>query len=168
MSKSTPLTQSARHQRGVYALEWAIIFPAFFMLLYAIVSFGLAFLVRESMQYAAEDGVRAALRYQDDRAKRLVEAQKVVVEKLDWLPTLLKPTPSSIYVTICQVGDPDNCSPSMNCGIRVTERCMVHLNFTIPYGTAPLAPGLRMFGISLLNPDQLTASASILTDQGGI
>ena len=37
-------------QRGVYALEWAIIFPVFFMLLYAIISFGLAFLVRESMQ----------------------------------------------------------------------------------------------------------------------
>ena len=32
-------------QRGVYALEWAIIFPVFFALLYACISYGLAFLV---------------------------------------------------------------------------------------------------------------------------
>ena len=31
-------------QRGVYALEWAIIFPVFFALLYACISYGLAFL----------------------------------------------------------------------------------------------------------------------------
>ena len=50
-------------QRGVYALEWAIIFPVFFALLYACISYGLAFLVRESMQAAAEDAARATLRY---------------------------------------------------------------------------------------------------------
>lgn len=56
-------SDTRRRQRGVYALEWAIIFPVFFMLLYGIISYGLTMLVRESMQHAAEEGARAALRY---------------------------------------------------------------------------------------------------------
>ena len=62
-------------QRGVYALEWAIIFPVFFMLLYATLNFGLTFLVRESMQWSAEDGARAFLRYQPARSARMTEAK---------------------------------------------------------------------------------------------
>lgn len=59
-----------RRQRGVYALEWALVFIVFFMLLYAILGFGLGFLVRESMQWAVEDGARAALQFQTSRAAR--------------------------------------------------------------------------------------------------
>ena len=63
-------TSTAHRQRGVYALEWAVIFVVFFMLLYAIISFGLAFLVRQSMQWAVEDGARAALQLQRSRQLR--------------------------------------------------------------------------------------------------
>ncbi len=155
-------------ERGVYALEWAIIFPVFFMLLYSIVSYGLAFLVRESMQFAAEDGARAALRYQPSPNTRLVTAQKVVVQRLGWLPASLAPTESSVNVRVCRVGNLDYCPADLTCGVAVTERCMVRLDFSIPYGTSPLAPGLRMFGMDLLNPATLSASASILVDQGGM
>lgn len=159
---------SASRQRGVYALEWAIIFPVFFMLLYACISYGLAFLVRGSMQLAAEDGVRAALRYQADRSARLHEARDVVIKKLDWLPEALRPSMGSINVSICQVGNLAICSSTLTCGIAVAERCMVRLDFSIPYGTAPLTPSLRMFGMDILNPSELTATASILVDGGGI
>lgn len=165
---SPPAATARSRQRGVYALEWAIIFPVFFMLLYAIISFGLAFLVRESMQLAAEDGARAALRYQADRSKRQEEARTVVINKLDWLPSDLKPSTNAINVNVCQASDIENCSPTLICGIKVDERCMIRLDFSIPYGSAPLAPSLRMFGMDLLNPSELTANASILVDQGGI
>lgn len=150
-------------QRGVYALEWAIIFPVFFMLLYAIISFGLVFLVRESMQLVAEDGARAALQYQPSRAERLDKAKSIVTDKLQWLPP-----PSSITATVCSVGSPEICSPSLECGSTIDKRCMVLLSVTIPYGSSPLVPDLKLFGMSIFAPDQLTATASIVVDQAGI
>lgn len=159
---------TVHRQSGVYALEWAIIFPVFFMLLYAIISYGLAFLVRESMQFAAEDGARAALRYQSTVSTRLATAQGVVVERLGWLPSALIPPANTINVRVCRVGNLDYCPQDLTCGVAVTERCMVRLDFSIPYGTSPLTPGLRMFGMDILNPSTLSASASILVDHGGM
>lgn len=166
---STAICAAPRgRQRGVYALEWAIIFPVFFMLLYAIVSYGLAFLVRESMQFAAEDGARTALRYDVDRTIRLNNAKTAVVDRLSWLPTPLRPSIGSVSVNLCQVGNPDNCSPTQTCGIAVEDRCLIVLSFSIPYGRAPLAPSLRMFNMSVFAPERLSASASVLVDRGGI
>ncbi|MDL5035906.1 pilus assembly protein [Comamonas sp. Y6] len=163
-----PSGAARRRQRGVYALEWAIIFPVFFMLLYAIISFGLAFLVRESMQFAAEDGARAALQFQPGRQARLNTAKTIAADKLSWLSVQLRPSADSINASICRVGSPEVCSPTLPCSSSATERCMVSLSFTVAYGSAPLVPGLSMLGIHLFNPEQLTASASILVDGGGI
>ena len=157
-----------QRQRGVYALEWAIIFSAFFMLLYAIVSFGLAFLVRQSMQNAAEDGARAVLRYQTSRPARLDAGRQLVVNRLGWLPPALQPSAASINVRICQAANNQNCDSSLDCGVAVAQRCIVRLDFSIPYGNAPLAPGLSLFGMDILNPERLAASANILADQGGL
>ncbi|KKW68981.1 pilus assembly protein TadE [Lampropedia cohaerens] len=155
-------------QRGVYALEWAIIFPVFFMLLYAIISYGLTFLVRESMQWAAEDGARAVLRYQPTLEARFEHARNLILnERLDWLPAALKPAPEAIRIQICQVGS-GICSPQQSCGMTVAERCVVQVDFTVPYGAAPLTPGLEMFGMQLLHPDTMHASASVLVDRGGL
>src|SRR5256885_204676 len=85
-----PHRSASLRQRGVYALEWAIIFPVFFALLYACISYGLAFLVRESMQAAAEDAARATLRYQTSRSARLDAARSLVQQRLDWLPADLQ------------------------------------------------------------------------------
>lgn len=149
-------------------MEYAIVFPVFFMLLYAIICYGLTFLVSASMQSAAEDGARAALRYQDDRANRLSAARSVVIEKLSWLPSALKPSVGAIHVRICQASNLDNCSTTLTCSAEPERRCMVRLDFSIPYGTAPLAPGLRLAGMDMLNPAELAASASILVDRGGL
>jgi hypothetical protein len=153
-------------QRGVYALEWAIIFPVFFALLYASISYGLAFLVRESMQSAAEDAARAALRYQTSRSARLDAARTLVQQRLDWLPADLRPTAASIDVRICRLQNSELCSPSLTCGILMAERCMVRVGFSIPYGASPIAPTLPGFG--LVMPATLTANASIMVERGGI
>ncbi|PIF39209.1 LOW QUALITY PROTEIN: TadE-like protein [Delftia sp. 60] len=153
-------------QRGVYALEWAIIFPVFFALLYACISYGLAFLVRESMQAAAEDAARATLRYQTSRSARLDAARSLVQQRLDWLPADLRPTAGSIDVRICRLQNSELCSATLTCGVLVAERCMVRVGFTIPYGTSPIAPALPGFG--LVMPTTLTASANIMVDRGGL
>lgn len=153
-----------RKQHGVYALEWAIVFPVFFMLVYAIVSYGLTFLVRESMQNAVEDGARAALRYQasQDRNLRRDAAQAVVLERLGWLPLSLRPEASQVKVDVCNEAV---CALQLPCGAALTERCLLRVELELPYRDVALAPALP--GLGVLLPERLNASASILVDQGG-
>lgn len=156
-----------RKQHGVYALEWAIVFPVFFMLVYAIVSYGLTFLVRESMQNAVEDGARAALRYQasQDRNLRRDAAQAVVLERLGWLPLSLRPEASQVNVTLCNVLNEANCDWQQKCAAAKSSQCVLRVDLALPYRDAALAPALP--GLGVLLPERLNASASILVDQGG-
>ena len=48
-------------QSGVVAIEFAILFPVFFALSYAVMSYGMYFLLLQSFSYAGEDALRAAL-----------------------------------------------------------------------------------------------------------
>lgn len=50
-------------QRGSVAVEFALIFPVFFLILYAIVTFSLIFVAQQNMTLAAEEGARAALNW---------------------------------------------------------------------------------------------------------
>lgn len=150
-------------QRGIYALEWAYIFPALFALLYACLSYGLVFLVSESMQLAVEDGARATLRYQPTRTDRLSTARSLIQERMGWLPDALRPVAADIHVNICRLQDLTQCSASMSCGTPIQERCMVQVSFSIPYAANPMVPS---FGLPV--PATLTAQASILVDKGGL
>ncbi|WP_027017257.1 TadE/TadG family type IV pilus assembly protein [Comamonas composti] len=152
-------------QRGVYALEWAIIFPVFFALLYAIISFGLAFLVRESAQWAAEDGVRATLQYQANWQLREVNAKQVVKDSLGWLPDGLRPDDSRISLKLCRLGDDALCSPSLECSSHPDKLCMAHLQVFIPYDKQPLAPMPWIPGFAQLDAPEMAARASILIEQ---
>lgn len=152
-------------QRGVYALEWAIVFPVFFMLVYAIISYGLTFLVRESMQNAVEDGARAALRYQVSRGDRLMQARELVADRMAWLPAALRPAVESVTVEVCSAVDESICGVNMHCGAALAERCLVRVALVLPYADAPLAPPL--LGLNALVPERLSVSASILADRGG-
>ena len=50
-----------RRQRGATAVEFAIIFPLFFVICYAIICFGMIFVIQQSLTFAASEGARAAL-----------------------------------------------------------------------------------------------------------
>lgn len=159
-------------QRGVYALEWAIIFPVFFMLLYGIICYGLTFLVRESMQFAVEEGARAALRYPVGKdtatwADRKQQAQDAVMQSLDWLPTAIRPTASTVQFTACAVSN-TSCSPqtALDSGLLCNAQspCMVLVSYTIDnYAEHAIAPALPGFGLIL--PSSLQATASMVIDR---
>lgn len=160
-----------QRQRGVYALEWAIIFSAFFMLLYAIVSFGLGFLVRESMQWAVEDGARAALRYQENREIRKQEALQVIKNNLSWLPGPLTNTISqqgNFSFKICRL-DTEQCTEdmaaqAMECDANRRLPCMVQVSLSLPYAQHAFTPSLSM-GLMELAVPNLQAQSQILVDQ---
>ncbi|KLU20452.1 pilus assembly protein TadE, partial [Caballeronia mineralivorans PML1(12)] len=46
------------------AVEFAIVFPLFFLVFYAIVTYSMIFVAQQSLTLAASEGARAALRYQ--------------------------------------------------------------------------------------------------------
>ncbi len=156
-----------RRQRGVYALEWAIVFIVFFMLLYAIISFGLGFLVRESMQWAVEDGARAALQYQPSREDRQARALAVVKNNLDWLPAELKATINSNFsFMVCELNNSANCPANLVCDLDKNAPCMVQIRLTLPYAEHAFTPSLTLGLMEIAMPD-LQAQAQIQVDQKG-
>lgn len=178
------LTRPSRHrapprrlQRGVYALEWAIIFPVFFLLLYGIICYGLTFLVRESMQYAVEEGARAALRYPSTATlagapaptwdHRSTEARQAASQALSWLPAGMRPDANDITFTVCPVSDA-GCSAQtpLNTALvcDMNTPCLVLVSYAVAdYRGNAIAPAIP--GLGLILPSALEASASILIDR---
>ncbi|WP_201344018.1 TadE/TadG family type IV pilus assembly protein [Thiohalobacter sp. COW1] len=93
------IAASRRRQRGSTALEFALLFLPMFALFYAIVSYGLVFLLMESFSSAAEGGARAAVAvdptaytdtndYLNNGVIPVVRDQ--VAAQLGWLPDSIK------------------------------------------------------------------------------
>lgn len=72
-----------RGQHGTASIEFVFIFPALFLIFYAIVTYGLIFAAQQALSLAAAEGARASLRYQNAAPgqtamqKRLAEASAV-------------------------------------------------------------------------------------------
>lgn len=155
MKATNSSSSSSRHQRGVYAIEYAFVFLIFFTVLYAIICLGIVFTLRFTMQNAAEDGARAALRYQTDIPGREQKA-KAVAE----LQTagLFSSSPT-VVATVCRV-EGNNCDPAKRaCGAAWEQRCQVTVKITAT-GLAQLLPPLPSFAL----PDALVVQASMLLD----
>jgi Flp pilus assembly protein TadG len=112
-----------RRQRGATALEFAFVLPILFLLFYGALTFGLILLMRMSLQHAAEDGARAALRWpeqscedalgrlcssEEDRqhqiAQRLQAAYTTTADQTQWMQLRAGPTALSITSRVCRVG----------------------------------------------------------------
>lgn len=152
---ATPRPASARLQRGVYAIEYAFVFLVFFTVLYAIICLGIVFTLRFAMQNAAEDGARAALRYQTDIPGREQKAKAVAELQTNGL----FPSKPVVVATVCRV-DGNNCDPAKRaCGAAWEQRCQVTVKITVS-GFAQLLPPLPSFAV----PDMLAVQASMLLD----
>lgn len=87
-----------RKQAGAAAIEFALLFVLFFVVFYALVSYGMAMMLKESFQHAAEEGARSAiavdnLAFASNGAYQTsVEAQArtAVGNSLAWLPAGVK------------------------------------------------------------------------------
>ena len=129
-------------------------FLIFFSVLYAIISLGILFALRFSLQNAAEDGARAALRYQISLSKREEEAVKIATQQsIGWAPT-----PPAVQAQICQV-EGNVCGIARICSAEWSQRCQVVVTVTTSGMKAVLPPLM-----SLAVPDQLTGKASMLLD----
>ncbi|AIO42601.1 pilus assembly protein TadE [Burkholderia latens] len=89
MARWTQARQSPawRRQRGAAAIEFAFVFPLFFLIFYAIVTFGMIFIIQQSLTFAATEGARAALNYTSAPCDRLqVNARNAVSRALAGVP----------------------------------------------------------------------------------
>jgi hypothetical protein len=55
--------RNPNRQRGVAALELALVFPVLFLMMYGLLSYGLIFAAQHSLAQSAAEGARAALRF---------------------------------------------------------------------------------------------------------
>lgn len=128
-----------RRQRGSTAVEFALLFLPIFALFYAIVSYGLVFLLMESFSSAAEGGARAAVAvdptayadtndYMNNGVIPVVRDQ--VAAQLDWLPDSIKN----------QVLGADNQNISINLSNRVLT---VEVGYE-DYHSSPVIPLLTL------------------------
>lgn len=150
-------------QRGVYAIEFAFVFLAFFGLIYATLCYGIALTLRMGLQHAAEEGARAALRYQkvagttaplpqQQLQLRRAQAATVAASRVDgWFATA-----PVVVAQICQSGTDDCATPA--CGPEWAQRCQIRVTVTAR-GVDRMLPSMN-FAL----PATLTGQASMLLD----
>lgn len=165
----------ARRQHGATALEFALVFPVFFMLFYGILSFGFIGLARMSLQHAAEEGARSALAWQADDGTQNAEVEsayeyqlrlrsehawEVSCASMDWL-TRLGGGVCGVVVDACEA-TAVSCYQGAGgvCSFTTQERCQIQVTAQYAYGATPILPALPGFGIVV--PNQLSAQARVI------
>ena len=149
---------AAVRQRGVYAIEFAFVFLMFFGLVYATLCYGIALTLRMGLQHAAEEGARAALRYQkvagtaDPLPLRRAHAAVVAASRVEgWFAT-----PPAVVAQICQSASGECAAPA--CGPDWAQRCQIRVTVTAS-GIDRMLP-MMTFAM----PATLTGQASMLLD----
>ncbi|WP_419308060.1 TadE/TadG family type IV pilus assembly protein [Chromohalobacter israelensis] len=153
MRESTHLKRARRkRQSGVAAIEFAIVFPVFFLVLYALIGYAFVFLIQSGLQNLAGETVRqvatiSTTPVEDDNDEREALLEERVTSLLEdsWLARF----DTSLL-------------PSERCPGAPTptaERIVVCLGAAYPLPTLNLL-GLRIPG----TPEVLTTHASVFLD----
>ncbi|UCV15568.1 TadE/TadG family type IV pilus assembly protein [Quatrionicoccus australiensis] len=131
-------------QRGAVAIEFALVFVLFFMVMYGIVAYGMVFAVQHSLTQAASEGARAAVRDVGGLPERMALAKATSATAIAWLGGRA-PVPQ-ITSTPC----------------AATPFVCVKVLLVYDYLNNPLVPALPGLGVAL--PARLTAQATVQLD----
>lgn len=144
-------------QKGGTAIEFALVFPIFLALIYAMISYALVFMLTQSFTYASEDALRAALSVDctgissadciNNRITPTVRSQ--VASSLAWLPDDVR------SIVVGDSGDKVSVSCSSN-------TCTVEVRYA-NYRSNPMIPLLNLPGIGTVPkvPQDLVGRASL-------
>ncbi|WP_259294979.1 TadE/TadG family type IV pilus assembly protein [Paraburkholderia sp. DHOC27] len=145
---------SSLRQRGVAAVEFALVFPLFFVVMYGIVTFSLVFVAQQSLTLAAEEGARAALNYQQATsvsAALTARANAACSAATNMIATMVNTATCVATPTTC------NYNASMDC---------VNVTLTYNYASNPLIPNLPLMNMAM--PSALVSSAMVQLNPGNI
>lgn len=125
-----------RDDRGVAALEFALIAPLLLLLIYGAISFGLALSVKHVMTESAAEGARAAIGAQPVGA----ETQNAAYVRV----ASARATASlGVYSTYAQV------TPTVGACAGAVQNTCVTVTVTYPYGAHPIVPNAPLMGLAI-------------------
>jgi Flp pilus assembly protein TadG len=137
----------ARASRGVAAIEFVMVFPLFFTLLYGIVTFSLIFVAEQNLTLAAEEGARAALNYQ--------QASSVAAA----LSARTAAACSAASNMVASIVSSAHCvANATSCSYNSAMDC-VNVTLTYDYAATPLVPTLPL--MKFVVPATLASSATV-------
>jgi Flp pilus assembly protein TadG len=151
-----------RQQSGAAAVEFALVFPLLFMMIYGMVVYAYLFVLQQSLVFAAQEAAEAVVQV-DPRTgsdiQRTQAAQLMAARVLAWLPQSQKArvlgddTGSAVSVTTCDEGQSFPC-PGDTSGV------IVRLTFNLATPNY-LFPVINLVGVGAVPPmpAALTASA---------
>lgn len=151
------MTTASHHQRGVAAIEFALVFLVLFLVMYGLATFGAVLYTQQAVSRSAEDGARAVALLNTVPATNDPRIQNVVYDSL--AGSLVVPTGwnaslatrrSWIAAQVTVAVTPTGTNPNANIVVIVTY----------PYSANRLLPSLPLLDTSLWMPDQLTSRAT--------
>lgn len=146
---------ASHKQRGVAALEFAFVFPLFFVVLYAIVAYCLILLANMAMSGATQEGARIALSSTGattpsvEYVNRATNACARARSLMAWLPAAAAGA---------------SCTQSA-CGPSSAMVCIT-VSMTFNYKAHPIVPNLPLLG--LVTPNTLGAQATVQLDPASV
>lgn len=150
-------------QRGVAAIEFALVFVVFFALLYAFATFGAVFYTQQAVSRAAGDGARAAVLLPPVVSFNQSAVQNVVLHSLAGsliVPLANATTQSSRKAWL---------SDSQHTTVTVTPGCLnaggiagcVTVSVQYQYARNRLLPSLPLLDTSTWMPNTLVGQATV-------
>lgn len=139
-----PLMQrvGARRQKGVAAVEFALVFPVMFLLFYGLMTYGIILVVQQSLTLAVGEGARAALRYSTSPASAACQA---IDTSTAWLGANISGCATALPVAAA-------------CPYTAVSQCLT-VTASYPYSANPLIPTLPF--LNLVLPTTLKATAVV-------
>lgn len=145
-----PAPSARLHAGGSAAVEFALVFPLLFMVLYGIVTYSVLFVAEQNLTLAAEEGARAALNYQsaanvaDALSARGSNACSVAGQSTRWLGAYAR----------CA-------AQAQSCSYNSAMEC-IQVTLTYDYASRPLVPKLPLLSLAL--PQTLSSVATVQLD----
>jgi len=141
----------AKGEEGVVLVEFSLVFALFIFILYALIAFGVAIALKQSVTHAAAEGARAAVGVKDNPNtsddERETAAKNEVKSSLDWI--------GDKYCADDVKADVISCPDS------ILKTCM-KVVITYPYDEKPIVPAAPGLGVVL--PDELKSTAVVKLD----
>lgn len=149
-------------QSGAAAVEFALVFPILFMLIYGMIVYAYLFVLQQSLVFAAQEAAEAVVQV-DPRVgtdlQRRQTAQQMAARILSWLPEAQRArvlgdnNGSAVSVTTCEIGQAFPCPTD-------TSAVVVRLTFNVA-SPSYLFPVITFVGLGPVPPmpSALTAMA---------
>ncbi|RDU97366.1 TadE/TadG family type IV pilus assembly protein [Trinickia dinghuensis] len=150
MKRSGRPPRKRARSAGNAAVEFALVFPLLFLVLYGIVTYSVLFVAQQSLTLAAEEGARAALNYQSAASvagalsARSSNACNVANQSAGWLGAYAQ----------CA-------AQAQNCSYDGAMSC-VQVTLTYDYAAHPIVPTLPLLSLAL--PQTLSSVATVQLD----